>query len=103
MLPTALQKQLRLLGSGLESVPSANKILSFSEHYKLGDVHIVDVIDEVYVFCKINYILKVGSSWHFCGKLLFSNSFSKRLHSYSVHETDMWHAVKLGAQLSGMC
>ena len=84
----------------LETVISVKEIQYQSECYKLGDIHVVDVIDEAYVFCKICFILKIVSSWHFSGKLLFSCSFSQRLHAYSVHETDMWYIAKLGEQLT---
>ena len=99
-LPTALQVKLQSMEMELETVISVKEIQYQSECYKLGDIHVVDVIVEAYVFCKIYFILKVVSSWHFCGKLLFSCSFSQRLHAYTVHETDMWYIAKLGEQLT---
>ena len=75
VLPTALQAKLQTMELELETIINVKEIQYQSECYKLGDIHIVDVIDEAYVFCKIYFILKIVSSWHFCGKLLFSCSF----------------------------
>ena len=62
MLPTALHEKLHALKSGLETAISVKEIQCYSECYKLGDVHVVDVINEAYVFSKINFIVKIGLS-----------------------------------------
>ena len=99
-LPTDLSSKLLLIDSELHEVLSVNEVSAQSEHYKVGDIHIVDINSDMYIFCKIAYLVKIVNVWYFCGKIIPSNVCSKQLHSYSVSESDLWHLVELGQQLS---
>jgi len=99
-LPNDLSLKLLQIGSELHQVLSVTEIFAQSEHYKVGDIHVVDINDDMYIFCKIAYLVQIANVWYFCGKIFPSNVFNKRLHSYSVYESNLWHVVELGQQLS---
>ena len=88
-LPTDLSSKLLVIDSELHEDLSVNEVSAQSEHYKVGDIHIVDINSDMYIFCEIAYLVKIVNVWYFCGKIIPSNVFSKQLHSYSVSESDL--------------
>lgn len=60
------------------SVPILNNEV---EKYCIDDIYLLDMIESVPVFCRVEYILILNFKWHICGQLLVPMFFSKHLHS----------------------
>lgn len=65
-------------------VTSVTELYQNGSHFKRGDIHVLYVLENEYVFFKIELILKNRQKWLLCGRLLTTETFVTHYHSYYV-------------------
>lgn len=89
-----------IINSDVTSICVTGKLLLNCKTYVKGEVHVIDIVNELYVFFQIKHIIFVNSKWYLGGILLDINHFDPHFFSYNVTQRNCYLIVKPGDELS---